>query len=246
MPLDLTWPWLTLLGLGIFHGLNPGMGWLFAVALGLQERRRSAVWGALLPLALGHALAVGIAVLAMLLVGHLVSIDALKWGVAIILFGFGVFRLVSHRHPRFGGMRVGGRDLTVWSFLMATAHGAGLMVLPFIFGTGAVGPAEGAHAGHAMPAAAHHAAVPTHEVGMEAAGGHATHAAHLLADLPAEPIVGILATLVHTLGYLLVMGLLAVVVYEKVGLRLLRTHWLNLDTLWAVALILTAVLTLLL
>ncbi len=236
---DLSWPWIALLALGAFHGLNPGMGWLFAVALGMQEGRRAAVWRALGPLALGHALAVGGAVLVMALIGRLVPLDGLKWGVAAVLLAFGLYRLVLHGHPRYGGMRVGARDLTVWSFLMASAHGAGLMVLPFVFGTGAVSetpvmPASHDPAMHAMPAA---------DVA-PAAGDHAAHAAHLLGEATGDPLLGLAVTALHTLGYLLVMGVIAVVVYEKLGLRLLRTHWLNLDVLWAGALMLTAVLTL--
>jgi hypothetical protein len=235
---DLPWPWLALLGLGAFHGLNPGMGWLFAVALGMQEGRRRAVWRALGPLALGHALAVGAAVLVMALAGRLVPLDGLKWAVAGVLLAFGIYRLVRHGHPRYGGMRVGVRDLTVWSFLMASAHGAGLMVLPFVFGTVAETPMPAAH-DHATHA---HHALPVADVA-PAAGGHAAHATHLLGDAASSPLLGLAVTTLHTLGYLLVMGLLAVVVYEKLGLRLLRTHWLNLDYLWAAALILTAVIT---
>lgn len=235
MPFDLSWPWVALLALGAFHGLNPGMGWLFAVALGMQENKRAAVWRALGPLALGHAVAVGAAVLAMAAVGQLIPLDVLKWLVAGVLLAFGLYRLVRHGHPRYGGMRVGGRDLTVWSFLMASAHGAGLMVLPFVFGTGAV-TEHSAHAQHEHMAHAQHEAI-------SAAGDHAAHAASLLGDATGDPLLGLLATALHTLGYLLVMGLIAVVVYEKLGLRLLRTHWLNLDLLWAGALILTAVLT---
>lgn len=240
MELELTWPWLALLALGAFHGVNPGMGWLFAVALGLQERKRSAVWRSLGPLALGHALAVAAALIAMALLGHLVPLSVLKGVVAAVLFGFGLFHLVRHRHPRYGGMRVGARDLTVWSFLMASAHGAGLMVLPFVFGAGGLGAHD--PAAHAAMDHAHHTSVAAADV---ASAGHADHAA-MLAGLPVEPFVGVLVAVVHTLGYLLMMGLVAVVVYEKLGLRLLRTHWLNLDLVWAAALILTASLTLLL
>jgi hypothetical protein len=247
MLFDLTWPWLALLGLGAFHGINPGMGWLFAVALGLQEQHRAAVWHALLPLALGHALAIGVAVLAMYLAGQFLPLGVLKWIVAAMLLGFGLYRLFRHRHPRFGGMHVGARDLAVWSFLMATAHGAGLMVLPFVFGTGAVS-SSGGHGHAAHDHAAHmmdQAARATSEAGHIAAGGHAHHAALLLEHLPAEPLVGLAAIGLHSVGYLVIMGLLAVVVYEKLGLRLLRTHWLNLDVVWATALIVTALVTIL-
>lgn len=198
------WSWTAILLLGIWHGINPGMGWLFAVALGLQERSRRAVWGALLPLALGHGLAIALAVACALAVGIVLPPDRLKWAVAVALLGFGAWRLVRHHHPRWIGMRVSARDLTVWSGMMATAHGAGLMVLPFLLPAGAPG---------VLPMGA----------------GHATHAA-----------AGLLPPLLHTTGYLLVTGLLAVIVYEKLGLRLLRTMWVNLDLVWGVALIGTA------
>lgn len=237
MDLSPTLAWLSLLLLGAFHGINPGMGWLFAVALGLQEKRRAAVWRALLPLALGHALAIALAILLMALLGGLIPLRYVKWAVAAGLVALGLYHLARHRHPRYGGMQVGARDLTIWSFLMASAHGAGLMVLPFLFGT-ATAP-NGSDAPSTAMAHDHAAmsdATPT---------GHADHATALLASLPGEPFVGLLATLVHTIGYLLVMGLVAVIVYEKLGLRLLRTAWLNLDLIWAGALILTGLLALL-
>lgn len=232
--IDLSFTWLMLLLLGIFHGINPGMGWLFAVGLGLQEQRRAAVWAALLPLALGHALAIGATILLVGLVGLAIPLHNLKWIVAAVLVGFGLYRLVRSGHPRYGGMQVGARDLTIWSFLMASAHGAGLMVLPFLFGTSAA-PGADSHAAHDHGAMA-----------MAEPASHVDHAAATLASLPGEPLVGLVVTAVHTLGYLLVMGLIAVVVYEKVGLRLLRAAWINLDLIWAGALILTGLLTLVL
>jgi hypothetical protein len=207
-----------ILGLGALHGINPAMGWLFAVSLGLQERRRGAVWGALGPLALGHAIAVAATLAVAAAVGLVASTGALRVLTAAALVGFGVFHLRRHRHPRWGGMRVGPKDLTIWSFLMASAHGAGLMVLPFVLG------GQGVHEGaHAM-------------------SGHAGHA--LMAGLPGAGSAALTATLLHTAGYLLVAGLLAAVVYEKLGLRLLRTAWINLNAIWAAALIATALLTL--
>ena len=129
-----TWPWAALALLGAVHGLNPGMGWLFAVALGLQERDRRAVWSAMLPLAVGHALAIAAAIGVAAVVGLVVATDGIRWIVAATLLVLGVVRLRRHRHPRWVGMRAGARDLTLWSFLMATAHGAGLMLLPFALG----------------------------------------------------------------------------------------------------------------
>ncbi|HEX5574515.1 MAG TPA: hypothetical protein VFX42_01475, partial [Gemmatimonadales bacterium] len=93
------WPWVALALLGAMHGLNPGMGWLFAVALGLQERDRRAVWGALLPMAAGHALAIGAVVAVAAVIGLAVPVGVVRWGVAATLLVFGVLRLVRHRHP---------------------------------------------------------------------------------------------------------------------------------------------------
>jgi len=205
------WPWAALLLLGAVHGINPGMGWLFAVARGLQEGRSSAVWRTLLPLAIGHAAAIGVMLIAAAAVGLLVPGEVLRWGVAAILLAFGLYRLVRAWHPRYGGMQVGFRDLAIWSFLMATAHGAGLMVLPLVM-----------------------------ERGPDSlwAAGTAHHTAHASTE-----ISGLLATIVHTTGYLLVAGLVAVIVYRRLGLRLLRSAWINLDLIWAGALIVTAIAT---
>jgi hypothetical protein len=203
------WPWLALALLGAYHGLNPAMGWLFALALGLQEKRRSAVIGALLPIALGHAVAITLAILVLRFVQHFLPMNILKWGVASILFALGLYRLFRASHPRGAGMRVGGRDLFVWSFLMASAHGAGLMLLPILMA-------------QTMPAMTHNLAK-----GMDV----------MLSSLSAYAVG--LAVLIHTVSMLAVAGILAVVffeTYEKVGLRLLRHTWLNFDLLWAVAL----------
>jgi len=126
--------WLMLL-LGAYHGINPGMGWLFAVALGMQEQKGSAVAKALVPIALGHALSIGIVVVSAAFLGMAMPQGAIRYCVAALLFGLGIFSLVRHYHPRWVRMRVGFRDLTVWSFLMATAHGAGLMLLPVLLGS---------------------------------------------------------------------------------------------------------------
>lgn len=209
-----SWPWLALLLLGAWHGINPAMGWLFAVALGLQEQKGAAVCRALLPLALGHALAIAGAIALAALIGLVVPLEYLKWLVAATLLGFGVYRLFRHGHPRWGGMRVGAWDLTVWSFLMASAHGAGLMVLPFVLGL---------------------------QLSMHGATGHAGHLSGFT-----DPITGVAATLVHMTGYLLVTASVAWAVYEKLGLRLLRQTWFNLDLVWVGALAMTGGLTILL
>ncbi len=133
------WPWVALALLGAYHGLNPAMGWLFALALGLQERRSSALLGALWPIALGHAATIAIAVLLLRFVQHFLPLHTLKWPVAAIIFVLGLYRLGRASHPRGSGMRVGARDLFLWSFLMASAHGAGLMLIPILISHPALG-----------------------------------------------------------------------------------------------------------
>jgi hypothetical protein len=139
--------WHALMLLGAYHGINPGMGWLFAVALGMQQGSARGVWRAIPPIALGHLLAVG-AVLAIGAAAQIVvPLATLKISVAAILVAIGAYRLWRHRHPVYGGMQVGFRDLTIWSFLMASAHGAGFMVLPLVMGMAAdVGAAAHDHA----------------------------------------------------------------------------------------------------
>jgi hypothetical protein len=204
--------WLMLL-LGAYHGINPGMGWLFAVALGMQQQKGSAVARSLVPIAIGHAAAIGGVVLVAALLGRALPLAVIRYLVAAVLIGLGVDRLVRHRHPRWVRMRVGFRDLVVWSFLMASAHGAGLMVLPVLLGSSTV-QAAGDMAGH----------------------GHASAAT--------SPLAGLVATGVHTIGYLAVTGVIAWVVYRKFGLALLRTAWFNVDVAWAAALLVTGLVTL--
>jgi hypothetical protein len=138
--------WLMLL-LGAYHGLNPGMGWLFAVALGMQEQRGSAVVRSLVPIAIGHALAIGSVVLTATFLGMTLPLVAIRYSVAAVLVGLGILCLVRHQHPRWVRMQVGFRDLTVWSFLMASAHGAGLMVVPLLLSSTPV-EAQGGMVGH--------------------------------------------------------------------------------------------------
>jgi hypothetical protein len=126
-----SWAWAALVGLGAFHGLNPAMGWLFAVALGLQRQAMRAVLWSLIPIALGHAVSIATIVAAVALMQLLVPRPALQWGAALLLVAFGIYRLVA-RHRGRAGMQVGFAELTLWSFLMATAHGAGLMLIPVL------------------------------------------------------------------------------------------------------------------
>jgi hypothetical protein len=216
------WPWLALFGLGAYHGINPGMGWLFAVALGTQEKKRQAVLAALPPIALGHALSIGIIVLLVALAQITFNPSALRVTAALVLFGFGLYRLVRFRHPKWVGMRVGFGDLTLWSFIMASAHGAGLMLVPILL-----------HSGHAEPGTLDHSR-------------HTEHFNHLARSAAAfsTPAECVGAVAVHTLGHLLVAGLVAIVIFEKLGLALLTKAWFNLDLMWLIALIVSGFLVL--
>ena len=214
---------LVLAALGAAHGVNPAMGWLFAVARGLQDRSRRMVWKALAPLAIGHAMAIAVAIIAATTLGNMLPLRFVRWIVAVALLSVGIAGLVRHRHVRLRGMRVSARELATWSFLMASAHGAGLMVLPFMFES-LRGPSL---------TMSHHHMMATSDL----SGGPMVTAG--VGDIDA---IAISAPLIHTVGYLFVTGLIAIVVYEKVGLRILRRAWINLNVVWNFAMIGAAVL----
>ena len=217
------WPWLALILLGAYHGLNPAMGWLFAVALGLQEGRREAVIKAFWPIALGHAAAVTLVVAAVLTAQVVVPLDVLKYVGAGALLLFGLYKLIRRKHPRWVGMRVGFGDLTAWSFIMASAHGAGLMLVPvFLKLSGTMQEME-------------HRAHEAHE--------HWGHGVHLFLTDPAA-LADIGAVGVHTAAMFAVMAAVALVVYDRLGLMILKRTWFNLDLLWAGTLVVAGVITL--
>ena len=209
--------WLTLAGLGAYHGLNPAMGWLFAVSRGMQQRSRRAVVSSLVPIAIGHELSL-LAVAGLALVATATIEPAVLHVVAAaLLLGFGIFRFLKPRaHPRWTTMRVNGRELTLWSFLMSSAHGAGLMLAPLLIGVeGTATASAGAH---------EHSALAV------------TSGASLLASGA--------GLVLHVVAMLVVMAVVAVVVYEKLGVEVLRRAWINTDHLWAGSFVLAAGITL--
>jgi hypothetical protein len=207
--MSLTWPWLAVAMLGAYHGIDPSMGWLFAVALGLQEQRRTKVILALFPIAVGHLISVGV-VVGLMAAAMRPAPGVLQPVGAAVLIGFGLFRLWRPRaHPRWVAMRVNSAELATWSFLMATAHGAGLMLFPILVDLRAA--ATSPHSHHAMTMAMPHAS---------------------LSIMQTAAIV-----VVHTGAMLLVMGTVAIAVFEWIGLRILRSAWINLDAIWAGALV---------
>jgi len=189
------------------------MGWLFAVALGLQERSRAKVLWSLGPIAIGHLASIAAVVAIIGGLRFFVAIDFLRPLGAAVLIGFGIFRFIWPRaHPRWVAMRVKPAELALWSFIMASAHGAGLMLFPILLGM----TPHSAHAAHQMAAAL---------------------AAHTIWQA-----VGVV--IVHTGAMVVVMGAIAIVVYDYVGLAILRSAWVNLDTIWAGALVAAGVLSL--
>ncbi len=205
------YPWLGIFFLGCYHGINPAMGWLFAVAIGLQERSGAAVLRSIVPLTLGHIASVGAVVLVTVVAAAQLPHSAVRIGAAAILLAFGIARLVRVRHPRWVGMRVGFWGLALWSLLMSSAHGAGLMLVPFV--TAAHGAADAM--GMPMPAAPQYGA-------------------------------GVAMVALHTLGYAIATLGIAMAVYVRFGVSFLRTAWFNVDLIWAAALIVSGLVTLLL
>ncbi|HKC20012.1 MAG TPA: hypothetical protein VKE27_10315 [Candidatus Dormibacteraeota bacterium] len=200
------WPWAALALLGAYHGVNPGMGWLFAVARGMQERSRRAVLGSLVPIAIGHEASIVIVVIAVALTEQFVPPFLIRLLAALVLVSFGLYKLARPRnHPGGFGMRVGMAGLVMWSFLMSSAHGAGLMLAPVLLG------------------------LPVYSV------------YHSLSELTLQAVA---AASLHVAAMLLVMGIVAVVVYEKVGLGILRRGWFNLDLGWSLVLIASGAVTL--
>ena len=194
---------IALIVLGAFHGLNPGMGWLFAVARGLQERSRALVLQSLPAIAAGHAASVFVVAVVVTLTGSVLTSRVVSIGGGVVLVGFGLWRLLSSRHFRWVGMRLSLWQLAGWSFLMSSAHGAGLMLLPVLTT----------------------AAVSTHMAQM-APGGR-------MAGTPTAALGGLAAAGVHTLAMFTVMAACALIVYEFVGVNILRRAWFNMDHLWA-------------
>lgn len=125
------WPWMLLAGLGAFHGLNPAMGWLFAVALGVHRQSSAAVVQAVPAIALGHAVSIALVAGTVVAAGLLVNQDAVRTATGGALVVWAIWHQVfGHTRRVRIGLRTGLAGLAFWSFLMATAHGAGLMVLP--------------------------------------------------------------------------------------------------------------------
>ena len=203
------WPWLAVVGLGIYHGINPAMGWLFAVALGLHRGSRSVVVQSLIPIAIGHLLSITLVAGAVLALGLVIDRGSLLIVAGCALILWALYHLAyGSRHQARIGMRAGFAGLLGWSFLMASAHGAGLMVAPTL--------------------------VP---LCLSGSGTDGTIAS-------GRAIYSLAAVGVHTAAVVAVSGLIAIAVYDWIGVGFLRRGWLNFDWLWTGALTATGMLLL--
>ena len=211
----MTWGQLAALtALGAFHGLNPAMGWLFSVARGMQERSRLVLLTSLPPIAAGHLASVAIVAAVVSATQSVVAANVVGIAGGALLVGFGLWRLLSERHFRWAGMRLSTGQLAGWSFLMSSAHGAGLMLLPVLATT----------------------TVATHMA-------HETTGAARMDGTPAAALEGLAAAGVHTLAMFAVMAACAVAAYDIVGVNILRRAWFNMDRLWAGVMVAAGALT---
>ncbi|MET0423750.1 MAG: hypothetical protein ABW046_07750 [Actinoplanes sp.] len=200
----MSWGQLAVLaGLGAFHGLNPAMGWLFAVARGMQEKSRGVLLWSLPPIAAGHLASVAIVAAVVSATRSVVAAQVVGIVGGVLLVGFGLWRLLSERHFRWAGMRLSTPQLAAWSFLMSSAHGAGLMLLPVLATTWVLT-----------------------QMDLRLRAGR-------LDGTPAAALTGLGAAGVHTLAMFAVMTACAVLVYEFVGVNILRRAWFNMDKVWA-------------
>ena len=214
--------WLTVVALGAYHGLNPAMGWPIAVANGMSVHRAEAVFATVLPLGGGHFGAMAVVLVPFAWLSWYVEWSRpLRLGAGALILLFGVYKLIERRHPR-ALVRIRPSQLAWWSFLMATAHGAGLMLVPFMLGLcAATTPAGNARADTALPAA-----------------GHASVMSYLAqSDLATAVVVAA----VHTLAMMIAGLAMAWAVYRYLGLRFLRRAWFNLDLLWGASLVVAGV-----
>ncbi|TDQ53332.1 cell wall anchor protein [Actinorugispora endophytica] len=213
-----------LIGLGVFHGVNPGMGWPFAVSRGLQERSRAAVVGALPALALGHAASVALVAVAVTATG---TTPAARWftvGGGLVVCAAGAWLLLRPTHAHRPPVRVPLRRLAAWSFVMSLLHGSGLMLLPVL--AGRVDGGAAAAGGHSHGVAAVPAPSPS-----------PAPAAPGLPDLFDATLLGLAAAGVHTLAMVAATGVAALVVHDFFAVHALRLRWATMDRVWALSLI---------
>jgi hypothetical protein len=204
------WLWLAVIASGLYHGVNPGMGWPLAVSAGLMERSPRALVAALGPLTAGHLLAMLLVILPFaLLVAVVEWTRTIQIGASFLVIAFGLFRLANRRHPR-ALARISPAQLGLWSFAVALAHGAALMLVPIYLGLCREAELDRGH---------------------EAAG------TLINTNLGMAVLVAIAAMVAAG-------GCCAWLAYRYLGLKFISQSWFNLDTIWAVSLILVGTIAL--
>lgn len=206
--------WWAVIVSGVYHGVNPGMGWPLAVSAGLMGKQRRALYAALGPLALGHLIAMLVVLLPFAMLASLVAWQMhIRIGAATIVMATGIWLFFNRRHPRFLA-RIKPTQLTLWSFAVAMAHGAGLMLVPIYLGMGTA--------------------------------GHMHDAGHGAASVLMTGSIGtaVWVSLVHAAAMIVAGGIVAVIIYEWLGLKFLSRTWFNLDAVWALSLVLVGAVSL--
>ncbi len=199
--------WLAVVVSGLYHGTNPGMGWPLAVSAGLFERRSAAVFKALALLGVGHLAAMAVVLLPFGLLTMLIAWSRqIQVTAAVLVIGFGIFLFFNRRHPRVLA-RIPPTKLALWSFAIAVAHGAGLMLVPIYLGLcTTTQPAD-----------------PGHEAAIVLASN--------------SLILALAVAAVHTAAMIAAGGVIAWSVYRYLGLQVLSKLWINLDAFWALSLV---------
>jgi hypothetical protein len=208
-----TWLWLAVVASGLYHGVNPGMGWPLAVSAGLMEKSSRALLAALWPLAAGHLLAMLVIILPFGLLVALVEWQRqIQIGASLLVTGFGIFRLIDRRHPR-ALARIRPTQLGLWSFAVAIAHGAGLMLVPIYLGL-------------------------CRQADLDK--GHQAAATLINTNL----WMAVLVSVVHAIAMITAGGCSAWLAYRYLGLKFVSRSWFNLDTSWAISLVLVGAIAL--
>ena len=203
--------WWAVIFSGIYHGVNPGMGWPLAVSAALFERKKSAMIKASAMLATGHFLAMIVILLPFSMMYFLVNNEReIRMGAGVLVIAMGIYLLINRRHPKILA-RIHPAKLGLWSFLAATAHGAGLMLVPIYLGI----------------------------CGLLVLGESVSGTGHAAAQvlMSNNIVTAFLVAATHTFAMTFAGAAIAIFVYNWFGLKFISKSWFNLDSIWAFSLI---------
>ena len=203
--------WWAVIFSGIYHGVNPGMGWPLAVSAALFERKKTAMIKASAMLATGHFLAMIVILLPLSMMYFLVNNEReIRLGAGVLVIAMGIYLLINRRHPKILA-RIHPAKLGLWSFLAATAHGAGLMLVPIYLGI----------------------------CGLLVLGESVSGTGHAAAQvlMSSNIVTAFLVAATHTFAMTFAGAAIALFVYNWFGLKFISKSWFNLDLIWAFSLI---------